>query len=72
MKFSDYRSKALKALWPKYYNQYDKAIRNLIRQPQFSTWAIDNICANCWKNDCPIDFCVEMLFDYLQEITEDN
>lgn len=70
MNFTEYRSKSLKLLWPKYYEQYDIDERNLVRQPRFSTWKVDDICANCWRNNCPIDFCVELLFNYLQEITE--
>jgi len=71
MEYSEYRSKCLKKLWPKFYRQFNIKRRNLIRQPRFSTHTIDNLCAINWKNENPIDMCVSVLIEYLNDISED-
>jgi len=64
MKFTEYRSKSLQALWEKLF---DKGYRqsNILKHPQFSTWEIDDCCAVNWKNQNPIDVCVSALYSYI-------
>ena len=68
IEFAEYRSRALKVVWSKFYAQFDIDERQLVRQPRFSIWTIDNICAVNWKNGNPINICVDVLLDYLKEI----
>lgn len=70
MEFSEYRSKSLKALWPKFYKQFDTSVRNLVRKPKFSTHVIDNICAQSWKIGNTIDICVDVLLYYISELED--
>jgi len=72
MQFTKYRSKALHIMWKKFWKQYNTDERNLVRKPRFSTWQIDDICAGCWKNHSPIEFCADILFEYAKKIQEDQ
>lgn len=61
MSFTEYRSKSLKALWKKYNMDYVVRLHNF----HFSSWRVDDICANNWKHNNPIHYCVSVLADYL-------
>ena len=60
MNFTEYRSKCIKKLWKIFEADY------VCRLPGFSTWRIDDICANHWKHEYSIKLCVEQLTEYLK------
>jgi len=62
MNFTEYRSQALKGLWAKGFN--DSVI---CKSPRFSIGIVDNICANNWKADNPLDVCISMLYAYIRD-----
>jgi hypothetical protein len=65
MKFTEYRSKCLKAMWKglKEHATFDY----VTRQPHFSTWRVDDICANQWRaSDTDITGCVQELIHYIK------
>lgn len=68
MEFAKYRSISLKLLWPEVYKEFGLEQEDVCRRPKFSTWEIDNICANNWKADNPEGICAKELFDYIEEI----
>lgn len=59
MKFTEYRSKALKGLWKLFERDY------VCRAHNFSTWRIDDICAGHWKHNYELSLCVAALSNYL-------
>ncbi len=61
MTFSEYRSKAVKALWEHY------SLEVVTRHPSFSTWRIDDICASFWRSrsDFFNDQCILELIGYI-------
>jgi hypothetical protein len=67
MKFTEFRSKSLKALWKALWDDSESGQRYVCNQPAFSTWRVDDICANQWKgNDSDISGCVQELTHYIQ------
>ena len=68
MEFAKYRSLSLKLLWPKVEAELNLTQEDTCRLAKFSTWEIDNICANNWKANNPTEVCAGMLFDYIEEI----
>jgi hypothetical protein len=72
MQYTEYRSKCLKELWPKVRDKYLCDERNIINQPKFSCWTIDNVCAVNWKNENPISVCVSVLMDFIDEIMRES
>jgi len=68
MEFTEYRSQALEALRPRTEKSLQWPKKSICRSAKFSTWEVDNICANCWRADNPIGFCTAMLFDYCEEL----
>lgn len=68
MKFANYRSNALKRLWPKVKKEYGYLQMQICRLPAFSVWTIDNICAINWKQENSTDVCANALFDYIGRI----
>lgn len=67
MTFSQYRSKALKALWPEVRKRWLCDCSLIVNHPKFSTWKVDNICAKHWKWNNTITNCVTDLINYLKE-----
>ena len=61
MKFSEYRSQALRAIWAIF--SMDVATRH----KDFKAWRMDDICASYWRSrdDVFNEQCVEELRDYL-------
>lgn len=57
--FTEYRSQTLKTLWTKFNGDY------VVRQQGFSTWRVDNICANHWKLGVEVFDCVLAMERYL-------
>lgn len=64
MEFTEYRSKSLQALWEKILDE-GLSQRIIIQHKNFSTWAIDDVCAVNWKNENPIEVCVSVLYSYI-------
>ena len=61
MTFTTYRSKSLKTLWTKFDMDYVCRLRG------FSTWRMDDICADHWRAGSEIFDCVKALESYLTE-----
>jgi hypothetical protein len=75
MNFSEYRSKALKALWSEVEIIHRCNQIPIINHPEFSTHQIDNICAIHWKFDCygnKLQICVEGLLMYIEKLLNPN
>lgn len=72
MNFSEYRSNALKALWPNVMTKFQCDQVQVIKIHNFSTHEIDNICALHWKYDNKISVCVEGLLNYVQILLAGN
>lgn len=68
MKFTEYRSQALKALWVRVRSEYLCDDRSVINRPGFSTHDIDDICAVNWRHDNPVGVCVSVLMYYVESL----
>lgn len=65
MKFSKYRSESLKELWIK-LEGFGYGRKWIINQSTFSTWSVDNIIADHWKDERPIAICAYELLQYVE------
>ena len=59
LSFTEYRSQVLKTMWTKFNRDY------VCQQLGFSTWRVDNICANHWKLGVEVFDCVLAMERYL-------
>ena len=64
--FPTYRKDALKALW-RSLKRYGYAKDWIIRQTTFSTWKVDEICANNWRDEKQIAVCAYELVQYVKD-----
>jgi hypothetical protein len=62
MCFTKYRSKALTELWAKGFNE-----DVICRHVDFDTRIVDDICANNWKANNPVNVCTTMLYEYIRD-----
>ena len=65
MRFSEYRSKSFKAVWSRIHDETEYSDYHVCRMPGFSTWEMDDICADNWANANPVGVCVSTLFSYI-------
>lgn len=65
--FSEYRSQCLKILWKEELDLFGMDSRAIIENPNFSTWRVDDICAENWKKNRLFLECVADLTGYIKE-----
>jgi len=56
--YTNYRAQVIKAV-KQFFGESDW--NWIIRQSEFSTWTLDNICANNWRKDREIEIAVSEL-----------
>ena len=68
--FSQYRSNSLKRLWSRVKKELGLERIAVGAIEEFSTWEVDDICANNWRPDNPVEVCVGVLLEYIDDIVD--